>query len=341
MPSSTENSSATKVFNFLIRIPRVDIKILEEPIGPVKLELDEKTKARDAIRLQLEDKIAGSKIHDLYYEYVKGKEISARNTVKSKLAEIKSVRSVINRAEKVLSIDRINARVCNTERYIVEHETLPLEEVRKRVRGMDRLNQRRVRLENSVGRLCYCADSKDGIERILELKEKAKEKLKILTKELDILEESAVIARAAVLELEKKYESEMKQIEQLKARSRAAEDVCRVARAKLESVRTKHRRRISLLSDCIEDTKFITGDPEELSDFCKESVEKFMKLWNEDEEFRRQYVRMNEEDKMKRNQETTIEDAVSETETINPEPRKFFLFVFPNLISKWRQTFYS
>ncbi|KAL7154438.1 hypothetical protein ABFS83_03G002600 [Erythranthe nasuta] len=96
----------------------------------------------------------------------------------------------------------------------------------------------------------------------------------------------------------KKYDDAIKQINQLQALSRAANDVHQVAYAKWQSLSEKLYEKSKHCFDCIEDRacarKYATAqNTKGLSRVCMDNVESFMKLWNKDDEFRREYVRFN------------------------------------------------
>ncbi|KAL7116401.1 hypothetical protein ACP275_03G002900 [Erythranthe tilingii] len=143
----------------------------------------------------------------------------------------------------------------------------------------------------------------------------------------------------------KKYEDAIKQIKQLQAMSRAANDVRQVADAKWQSLSEKLYEKSKHCFDCIEDRAFArkyasARNTKGLSRVCMDNVERFMELWNEDGEFRREYVRFNGRSTITRletldgrslgpdevppvlpdhvdataKQETTIENTISESE---------------------------
>ncbi|KAK6160886.1 hypothetical protein DH2020_004267 [Rehmannia glutinosa] len=247
----------TKPFNFLIRVPRFDDECLREQIRLAKLNVDEKTKLRDAIQIQIQEKRANSQIHGIDYEYAKGEGRNARKLVRSKRMEIDSLQSVINKAKNALSIEDIDSQIYNME-HMIQHETLPLKEEKQLIREIKQLKQLREQLSSNMG-------SQDEIKQALEQREEVEERLKILRKELDILKDRVLKAEATAMEAEKKYDDENKKVKELQAQFRAADDVRQAAYAQWQSLR------------------------KELS----KKVENFMELWNTNDEFRREYVKFN------------------------------------------------
>ncbi|KAL9171768.1 hypothetical protein ABFS82_03G002400 [Erythranthe guttata] len=143
----------------------------------------------------------------------------------------------------------------------------------------------------------------------------------------------------------KRYDDAIKQINQLQALYRAANDVHQVAYAKWQSLSEKLYEKSKHCFDCIEDKAFArkyasARNTKGLSRVCMDNVESFMKLWNKDDEFRREYVRFNGRSTITRletldgrslgpdevppvlpdhvdvtaKQETTIENRISESE---------------------------
>ncbi|XP_012855889.1 PREDICTED: uncharacterized protein LOC105975257 [Erythranthe guttata] len=97
----------------------------------------------------------------------------------------------------------------------------------------------------------------------------------------------------------KKNDDAMQQIEQLQHQYGVAARVCEEAIANKESIEKSYRDKMLLLGDCSSDAVLAhlyvaSADRVGLSRYCKNNVEKFMKCWNRDEEFRREYAKFNE-----------------------------------------------
>ncbi|KAI3465500.1 hypothetical protein Pfo_022163, partial [Paulownia fortunei] len=282
--------AVTKPFNFLIRIPRFDDGSLREQIRLAKLHVDEKTKLRDAIQVQIQEKRANSQIHGIDYEYAKGEDRTARKLVKSKRMEIDSLLSVINKAKNALSIEDINSRIYNME-HMIQHETLLLKEEKQLIREIKQLKQLREQLSSNLG-------SQDEIKQALEQREEVEERLKILRKELDILKDSVLKAEAAAVEAEKKYDDENKKVKELQAQFRAADDVRQAAYAQWQSLRKelskKNKHFFKYKDDATAAGNYaFSRDREALYRLCMNQVENFMELWNTNDKFRREYVKFN------------------------------------------------
>ncbi|KAL0440542.1 UNVERIFIED_CONTAM: Proton pump-interactor 1 [Sesamum latifolium] len=276
----------TKPFNFLVRVPRFDDDSLREQIRLAKLHVDEKTKLRDAIQVQIQEKRANSQIHGIDYEYAKVEGRSARKLVRSKRMEIESLQSVINKAKNALSVEDIDSQIYNME-HMIQHETLPLKEEKQFIREIKQLKQLREQLSSNMG-------TQDEIKQALEQREEIEDRLKILRKELDILKDKVLKAEAAAAEAEKKYAGENKKVKELQAQFRAADDVRQAAYAQLQSLRKelskKHKHFFKYKDDAaVANIMHLAGIQRHFI-VC---VENFMELWNTNVEFRREYVRFN------------------------------------------------
>ncbi|KAL6509907.1 hypothetical protein OROGR_022395 [Orobanche gracilis] len=277
-------------FNFLVRVPRFDDDSLREQIRLAKLNIDEKTKLRDAIQVQIQEKRASTQIHGIDYEYAKGEGRNARKLVRSKRLEIDSLQSLINKAKNALSIKDIDSQMYNLE-HMIQHETLPLKEEKQIIREIKQLKQLREQLSYNMG-------SQDEIKQALEQRGEVEERLKVLRKELDILKDKVLKAEASAVEAEKKYDDENKKVKELQAHFRAAADIRQAAYFQWQSLRkelSKKRQHYFKYKDdaAVASNLVFSRDTEELYRLCINNVENFMELWNTNNEFRNDYVKFN------------------------------------------------
>ncbi|KAL7142481.1 hypothetical protein ABFS83_08G125600 [Erythranthe nasuta] len=146
-----------------------------------------------------------------------------------------------------------------------------------------------------------CAD-----KQLIKVREEAEEFIKIVRKELDVLTDSSVKAKAAFIELKKKYEDDKEQVEKIKADYKDACNDCSATNAKKENMKNEFLDRFALIGDCLSDTDYAVttdvflSDPMRLSCYCRTSVENFMTRWNKDEVLRRHYAEFNESSTMYR-----------------------------------------
>ncbi|XP_047970789.1 plectin-like isoform X2 [Salvia hispanica] len=287
----------TKPFNFLIRTPRFDDESLREQIRLAKIQVDETTRLRDAVQLQIQEKRANTQIHGIDYEYAKSEGRNARKLVRSKRTEIDSLQSVINKAKNALSIEDIDKQIHNME-HMIQHETLPLKEEKQFIREIKQLKQLREQLSSNMG-------SQDEIKKALEQREETEERLKILRKELDVLKSRVVKAEATAVEAGKKYDDENRKVKELQAQFRAANDVRQEAYAQWQDLRkelTKKSKYFFKYKDAaaVASNYAYSRDTEALYLLCMNQVESFMELWNTNPEFRSDYAKFNARSNVRR-----------------------------------------
>ncbi|KAL2489527.1 proton pump interactor 1 [Forsythia ovata] len=248
--------AVTRPFSF-VRILNFNERKLSEQIKHAQLEVDEKTKLRGAIQLEIQKTRAKCQTHGVGYEASMIENKAARNLVRLKHSEIDSLHSVINRANNVMTIEDLDSRICNME-HMIQHETLPLKEEKKLIREIKQQKQQREKLFRSMG-------SQDEIQQALDKREEVEERLKILKNELDGLKDMISKTKEAAMAADRKREDENRKAEELKAQFRAADDIRQAAYAQLQSLRKEHI----------------------------EKVENIMELWYTSDEFRKEYVKQN------------------------------------------------
>ncbi|KAL7102643.1 hypothetical protein ACP275_08G131300 [Erythranthe tilingii] len=282
--------AATESFRYLIKFPPISRDSLHESLlrAIEELQIDEKTKTRDAIQLQIEEKLADNEILGVYYDFLKLKDINASGLLKAKLIEIDHLQSIVTKVGNALSIVHINNQICDLENKI-KHDVLALE------------SQRREKLSSSSSFFDII------VRQYREVREEAEEFLKVvLRKELAILTDSSIKAKAAVTEFKKKCDDAAEQVEKLQANYRAASDVCIEAIAIKENMKKKYCEKIAMFAECLSDTDFapitneIPSDPMQLSRYCKHNVENFMQRWNKWYRLRVEYAKYNESSTMNR-----------------------------------------
>ncbi|XP_075515893.1 uncharacterized protein LOC142550701 [Primulina tabacum] len=289
--------AVTKPFNFFVRTPRYSDEKLQEQIRIAELEVNEKTKLRDSIQAQIQEKRAKNQNNGIDYEYAKGEDRSVKKLIKEKRMEIDSLQSVINKAKNATSIEDLNCRIKTIE-HMIQHETLPLKEEKQLIHEIKQLKQLREQLSSS-----NCSQSE--IQQALEQREQAEERLKTLRKELSNLKYTASKAQTACDEAEGKYNVEHKKVKELQAHFRAADDVRQEAYAKFLSLSKelsqKRKNFFKFKNDSATATyNAFTDDRKKLYQRCVNEVENFMELWNGNNEFRSEYVRLNTRSTLRR-----------------------------------------
>ncbi|XP_021646403.2 uncharacterized protein LOC110639671 isoform X2 [Hevea brasiliensis] len=287
-----------KPFYYMIRIPRYDdYENLKEQIKHAQFQVDEKTKSRDVIRAEMRRKRANCNEYGARVDAAISEEVPARDLLKAKRKEIDAVLSLINRVKSAFSVEDIDGKIRNMERMI-QHETLPLKEEKNYIREIKQLKQIREQLSSSLG------NQEDVLEAI-DQKDQVEERLKLLRKEADQLRENVLKAEAATRNAKKTCQEENAALNELTTRFRAADDTRQEAYAHLQSLRKRLYDKNKYFWKYRDDSKVAydlasKGDKEELQNHCVNQVEMVMDLWNNIDEFRREYTRCNMKSTLKR-----------------------------------------
>ncbi|KAM0019547.1 hypothetical protein Hdeb2414_s0025g00657081 [Helianthus debilis subsp. tardiflorus] len=274
-------------YNFLIKIPRCEDENLRDQIRSAQLLVEEKTRVRDAIRVEIQQKRASLKAHNEAYNAAKTEETAARRLVRLKRQEIDAVQVVINRLKNAMSVEDIDGRILNMERMI-QHETLLLKDEKQFIREIKQLKTLREQLASNMG-------SPEEIRQAIDQKDQNEERMKTLRKELESLKDKASKAEAVVRTAGKTYNEESRMERELQARFRAADDVRQNAYAQLNSLRKlsydKNKNFRQFKEDLMAARDFAShGNKDALHRLCANQVETFMEQWNNNDEFRKEYV---------------------------------------------------
>ncbi|KAJ0725418.1 hypothetical protein HanPI659440_Chr12g0458481 [Helianthus annuus] len=274
-------------YNFLIKIPRCEDENLRDQIRSAQLLVEEKTRVRDAIRVEIQQKRASLKAHNEAFNAAKTEETAARRLVRLKRQEIDAVQVVINRLKNAMSVEDIDGRILNMERMI-QHETLLLKDEKQFIREIKQLKTLREQLASNMG-------SPEEIRQAIDQKDQNEERMKTLRKELESLKDKASKAEAVVRTAGKTYNEESRMERELQARFRAADDVRQNAYAQLNSLRKlsydKNKNFRQFKEDLMAARDFAShGNKDALHRLCANQVETFMEQWNNNDEFRKEYV---------------------------------------------------
>ncbi|RVW51205.1 Proton pump-interactor 1 [Vitis vinifera] len=284
-------------FYFLIRVPRYDDEKVREEIKLAQLQVDEKTKSRDAIRSEIQIKRAVCKEYSEKFEAALSEERAARDLLKSKFQEMDSVQSVINRVKNAMSVKDIDGRIRHME-HAIEHETLPLKEEKQLIRDIKQLRNVREQLSSNMGR-------QEEVQQALDQKSQVEEQSKILREEVDSLKYKVQKAEVITKAAKKKYYDENEKLNELQARFKAADDIRQEAYTHLQSLRKKLSEKNKYFRMYKDNLKAANdyasaGDKEALQRLCVNEVETIMELWNNNDEFRKEYVRCNTRSTLRR-----------------------------------------
>ncbi|XP_011004824.1 PREDICTED: myosin heavy chain, fast skeletal muscle [Populus euphratica] len=282
---------------YIIKVPRFDERNLREKVEDAKFQVEEKSKIRDAIQAQIQIIKAKRKEYEESFLDARSEEKAARDLLKAKRKEIDSVQYIINRTRNVLEIEEIDGRIRSME-HKIQHETLPLKEEKQFIRDIKQLKQIREQLSSNMG-------SQDEVQQAMDQKDQSEERLKSLRKEADALRDSLLKAEAVTEDAKKKYNDEHEKINQLLFQHRAANDIRQEAFAHLQSLRRQLYEKSKFFYKYKDDFTTATnlalkGDKEELQRHCANQVERVMELWNNNDEFRKEYMSSNMRNTLRR-----------------------------------------
>ncbi|XP_015162773.1 uncharacterized protein [Solanum tuberosum] len=284
------NQIAAKGFYFLIRMPRFDDEKIRECIKVAEQNVDEKTQHRDAFRQKIRNKRANCQTHGAEFEAAKAQERDARKQVRTKRADISTLQDIIDKAKNAVAVTEIDNRICNME-HIIGHETVPLKEEKLLIREIKQLKQLRGQLSSNIG-------SQEEVQKSLDEREVNEERLRALKKELDCLKVKVSKAETIAMAASRKFEDESRKLKELQAQFKAADDIRQEAYEELRNLKKglyeknihfrTYKDEATLASDHARKREMET-----LNHLCVNQVERYMDLWNKNDEFRKDYIRCN------------------------------------------------
>ncbi|XP_010498551.1 PREDICTED: calponin homology domain-containing protein DDB_G0272472-like [Camelina sativa] len=284
-------------FYFLPRVPRYVDENLAEQLEHAEAQVDQKTQSRDALRADIQKIRAICKDYDISYKAAMAEERSARKAMHSKRQEIDTLQSVISRVKSAASVDDIDSRVHNME-HLMQHSTISLTEEKGFMREIKQLKQLRAQISSSMG-------TTDEVKQALDEKEKTEERLKVLRKELDGLRNDLSKVEAITKAAKKKCDEEWEAQSKLQEQFRAAAAVRQEAFVHLQDLKKQQREKNKYFFKYKDNSRAasemaLKKDRAALQSLCSDQVENFMNMWNNDEEFRKYYVRCNTRSTFKR-----------------------------------------
>ncbi|PPD71730.1 hypothetical protein GOBAR_DD31377 [Gossypium barbadense] len=283
--SSFDDEAERKVpFNYMIRVPRNNDESLKVKIRLAQIKVDEKSRIREGIRNDMQSTRVTCKEYGNDFNAAVSQERKARDLHRSKCREIESMQSV-------LDIEDIDIKIRNME-CTIQHQTLPLKDEKKFISDIKQLKQTREKLSSTMSRQ---DENQQGLDR--------KERLKSLKKEADQLKANLKNAEAITKAAKRKYYEETEKLSELQYQLKAANDIQQEVYAQLQSLKKqsydKSKHFWQYKDDLNKANELASkGDKVALQNFCSNQsmvqVEKFMDLWNNNDEFRKEYVRYNE-----------------------------------------------
>ncbi|KAG9456597.1 hypothetical protein H6P81_001105 [Aristolochia fimbriata] len=286
----TETESLKRGPSYIIRVPRFVNDELRAKINQAQLVVNQKTQERDSIRVSLQAKKATCAEYWDNVVAARAEERTARNAVNAKFREMDSVQLIVNRMKNATSVEEIDERIDGME-HMIQHETMQLKEEKQLIREIKQLKQAREQLCASMGthaEVQEAFDQRDNIE----------ERIKALRLELDSFKRELARAEGATRAAKKKHSDEYEILKNLQAQFKDADSLRQQAYAEFQSLKKQMYEKSKYFHMYKDDQKAAAdlasaGDREALWRFCSDQVEKFMELWNKNDEFRTEYVKHN------------------------------------------------
>ncbi|KAL4272304.1 hypothetical protein GQ457_13G002190 [Hibiscus cannabinus] len=279
-PEGLDEVERRSPFYFLIRVPRYDDENLKEKIRLAQIRVDEKTQSRDAIRTEIQKMKAICKKYSDNVEASISQERAIRDLHRSKRQEIDSIQSMMN-------IEDIDAKIRNME-HMIQHETMPLKDEKQYIHQIKQYKQTRERISSTMGKQ----------DEVQQGSHQIKERMKSLKNEADQLKVNLLKAEAVTKAAKKEYNDEVEKLNKLQSQFKAADDIRQEAYSQLSSLKKQSYEKNKSFWQYRDDAKAandlaLRGDKEALQNLCVNQVEKVMDLWNNNDEFRKEYIRCN------------------------------------------------
>ncbi|ONK68744.1 uncharacterized protein A4U43_C05F15500 [Asparagus officinalis] len=275
---------------YMIKVPRFIDDELQKKIQDAMKIVDEKTKIRDEKGDLTRNQAAIVHQKSLDYKAALAKEMFKRAIFKAKRNEVEKEQEAISRINNANSIADIDEKIRNMA-HRQQHETISLKQEKQYIHDINQMKRLREQLSSK-------AAPQEQIDEALNQKEEVEGRFKNLKKELDT-------QRAALLEAESctkfawnKYTDEDQILKSLKEEYNAADGARQEAYLELRKLRNQSTEKFKhfkmFKSDELTAKNYIfSGDNQGLLFHCSKQVERIMDLWNNDKEFREQYVKSN------------------------------------------------
>ncbi|XP_042400630.1 golgin subfamily B member 1-like [Zingiber officinale] len=275
---------------YIIRIPRFIDNQLSTNIQIAQSEMNEKTERRDSFKVSIEKQKVICNDFWKKFEDAKAETRVARAAVNAKRQQMESLQLMINKWKNVHSVEELDAKIQSME-FELQHVTIPLKEEKKYIHELKQLRHQRDQLTSNL-------NSSEEIDEAFESKEQIEEQFKLLKKELDSLRTELLQAEGNANAARKNYDVEQQVLKGLQQQFRDADALRQKAYGHwlaLKNILTEKNKHFNLYkSDQISAERYLSSrDLRGLLSHCSKQVENAMAMWNNDEEFRMQYVKSN------------------------------------------------
>ncbi|XP_074585326.1 uncharacterized protein LOC141841103 isoform X2 [Curcuma longa] len=275
---------------YIVKIPRFIDNQLSASIQTAQSEVNEKTQRRDSIKVSIEKQKVICNEFWKKFEDEKAEDRTARAAVSAKRQQMESLQLMLNKLKNVQSVEELDAKIQSME-FDLQHVTMPLKEEKKYIHDLKQLRQQRDQLTSNMGSITE-------MDEAFDQKEQIDERFNLLKKELDSLRTEVLRTEANANAARKKYDEEQQILRVLRQQFRDADALRQKTYGQwreLKNMLTERNKHFSMYKrDQISAQSYLSSrDFEGLLSHCSKQVENVMALWNNDDEFRRQYVKSN------------------------------------------------
>ncbi|KAK8460065.1 hypothetical protein SEVIR_2G267800v4 [Setaria viridis] len=275
---------------YMIKIPRFAGEDLWAKTQAAQAHLDQLTQERDAINRRKQKQKAVCDQYREQLEAARRKEREARAAHGDKKNDLNSLRSVIGKMNQANSIEEIDELIVTKERTM-QHETISLRAEKALIKEINDLKAQRKQLSSNIG-------SKAEINEAFDQKDHIHERHKALKKDSDVLFTNLKSLEENTRKILKSFEDERTALRKLNEEYRAANELRQKAYSEWSELKAEPWKKNQYFftyrdnRKTAEDFK-ISADMNKLKSYCKDQIERFMVMWNENEDFRKQYVEAN------------------------------------------------
>ncbi|KAJ6833087.1 trichohyalin [Iris pallida] len=275
---------------YLIKVGRFIDDELEKKIQQAVLELNEKTRIRDSVQEEIRKKLVTLRQYDQELEDASAKENAQRAIFNEKHEELDGVQVLVNRINNATSIADIDEKI-QTMVHRQQHETIDLKQEKYYIREINQLKRLREQLSLKKA-------PQEEIDKALAQRAEVYTRLEKLKKELKPLRDVLKSATNSNYELRKRNLAEREIVKRLREQYFVANRIRQEAYMQLQELRKQSAEKFKHFSMYKADQNIaanfrFSGDNEGLRTHCSRQVERIMELWNNNDDFRKDYIKSN------------------------------------------------
>ncbi|ONK81877.1 uncharacterized protein A4U43_C01F33780 [Asparagus officinalis] len=275
---------------YMIKVPRFIDDELQKKILDASKIVEEKTNIRDSIGKDIQKKMGDVRKSSLNYHAVLAEEKSVRGSINAIRQKMERVQESINRINNANSIADLDEKI----RQMVhrqQHETMSLKQEKQYISDIKQM--KRLREQLSLRKA-----PQEQIEEALNQRDEIETQFKDLKKQLDSQRAALLSAESKTKSARKEYGDEDQCLKKLKEKYNVADGVRQEAYLELRKLRnqaTEKARHFKMFKadELAAKNYMFSGDNQGLRSHCNKQVENIMNLWNNNVEFREQYVKSN------------------------------------------------